>query len=76
MTKKLIAKFKLTSVSPNKEKTLCIYENSKGLRGSICDSAGRVFGTAMFYHDDKDANIYRVKEYFGFTNTNSIQIFP
>lgn len=53
------------------EHKLVIYENKQGLRGSLQNSYGKVISTAMFYGKDRDNTIYRVKEYFGFTDNNS-----
>lgn len=46
-------------------------ENKHGLRGTLLDSYGKKISGAMFYSNDKDNIIYRVKEYFGYTENNS-----
>ena len=56
------------------ETKLRIYENKQGLRGTLLDSYGRKIGGSMFYEKDRDNTIYRVKEYFGYTENNSYRI--
>lgn len=56
------------------ELKLRVYENKQGRRGSLINAQGKVVDTAMFYYKDCDADLYRVKEYFGFTEDNSYQI--
>ena len=53
------------------EVKLRVYENKQGLRGTLLDSNGYKISSAMFYEKDGDNTIYRVKEYFGFTENNS-----
>lgn len=53
------------------ETKLVIYENKQGLRGTLFNSYGKKITSAMFYGKYKDNTIYRVKEYFGFTDNNS-----
>lgn len=53
------------------ETKLRIYENKQGLRGTLLDSYGHKISSAMFYAKDRDNTIYRVKEYFGYTDENS-----
>lgn len=62
MAKKLIAKFKKTWNGD----VLMVYENKQGLRGTVIDKDGKVTMSALFYHKDNDATVYRVREYFGF----------
>lgn len=64
----IIAEFIKTDVS-HKVK-LIVYENKQGLRGTLLDSNGHKISGAMFYEKDGDNTIYRVKEYFGFTENN------
>ena len=56
------------------ETKLRIYENKQGLRGTLLDTYGRKIDSSMFYGKDKDNTIYRVKEYFGYTENNSYRI--
>ena len=56
------------------ETKLRIYENKQGLRGTLLDSYGRKIGGAMFYEKDRDNTIYRVMEYFGYTDGNYYRI--
>lgn len=56
------------------ETKLRIYENKNGLRGTLLDTYGRKIDGAMFYEKDRDNTIYRVKEYFGYTENNSYRI--
>lgn len=56
------------------ETKLRIYENKNGLRGTLLDSYGRKIGGSMFYEKDRDNAIYRVMEYFGYTENNSYRI--
>ena len=67
----IIAEFVRTDL--NHETLLRIYENKQGLRGTLLDSNSKKISSAMFYEKDRDNTIYRVKEYFGFTNNNSYQ---
>ena len=53
------------------ETKLRIYENKNGLRGTLLDSYGHKIDGAMFCGKDKDKTIYRVMEYFGYTENNS-----
>ena len=53
------------------EVKLRVYENKQGLRGTLLDSNDHKISSAMFYEKDRDNTIYRVKEYFGFTENNS-----
>ena len=53
------------------ELKLRVYKNKQGLRGTLLDSNGHKISSAMFYEKDGDNTIYRVKEYFGFTENNS-----
>ena len=53
------------------ETKLRVYENKQGLRGTLLNSYGNKISSAMFYAKDRDNTIYRVKEYFGFTENNS-----
>ena len=53
------------------EVKLRVYENKQGLRGTLLDSNGHNISSTMFYEKDRDNTIYRVKEYFGFTENNS-----
>ena len=55
------------------ERRLRIYKNKQGLRGSLLNFVGHVISSAMFYYKDKDATIYRIKEYYNFTENNSYQ---
>ena len=48
------------------ETKLRIYENKRGLRGTLLNSYGKKISSAMFYAKDKDNAIYRVKDYFGY----------
>ena len=65
----IIAKFIKTDVAH--EVKLRVYENKQGLRGTLLDSNGHKISSAMFYEKDRYNTIYRVKEYFGFTENNS-----
>ena len=56
------------------ETKLRIYENKNGLRGTLFDSYGRKIDSLMFYGKDRDNTIYRVMEYFGYTENNSYRI--
>ena len=56
------------------ETKLRIYENKNGLRGTLFDSYGRKIDSSMFYGKDKDNTIYRVLEYFGYTDGNYYRI--
>ncbi len=56
------------------ETKLRIYENKNGLRGTLLDTYGRKIDSSMFYGKDKDNTIYRVMEYFGYTENNSYRI--
>ena len=56
------------------ETKLRIYENKQGLRGTLLDSYGRKIDSSMFYGKDRDKTIYRVMEYFGYTENNSYRI--
>ena len=70
MTKaNIIAEFIKTDVAH--EVKLRVYENKQGLRGTLLDSNGHKISNAMFYEKDGDNTIYKVKEYFGFTENNS-----
>ena len=65
----IIAQFIKTDVAH--EVKLRVYENKQGLRGTLLDSNGHKISSAMFYEKDRYNTIYRVKEYFGFTENNS-----
>ena len=65
----IIAQFIKTDVAH--EVKLRVYENKQGLRGTLLDSNGHKISSAMFYEKDTYNTIYRVKEYFGFTENNS-----
>ena len=65
----IIAEFIKTDVAH--EVKLRVYENKQGLRGTLLNSNGHKISNAMFYEKDGDNTIYRVKEYFGFTENNS-----
>ena len=65
----IIAEFIKTDVAH--EVKIRVYKNKQGLRGTLLDSNGRKISSAMFYEKDGDNTIYRVKEYFGFTENNS-----
>ena len=65
----IIAQFIKTDVAH--EVKLRVYENKQGLRGMLLDSNGHNISSTMFYEKDRDNTIYRVKEYFGFTENNS-----
>ena len=65
----IIAEFIKTNVAH--EVKLRVYENKQGLRGTLLDSNGHKISSAMFYEKDRYNTIYRVKEYFGFTENNS-----
>jgi len=69
---KIIAQFIKTD-KPHETK-LRITENKRGLRGSVLKSDGSVLYSTQFNYEDGDADIYRVKEYFGFTNDNSYKV--
>ena len=56
------------------ETKLRIYENKQGLRGTLLDSYGRKIDSLMFYGKDIDNTIYRVMEYFGYTEDNYYRI--
>ena len=56
------------------ETKLRIYENKQGLRGTLLDSYGRKIDGLMFYKKDRENTIYRVMEYFGYTENNSYRI--
>ena len=56
------------------ETKLRVYENKQGLRGTLLDSYGRKIDSSMFYGKDRDNTIYRVMEYFGYTENNSYRI--
>ena len=56
------------------ETKLRVYENKQGLRGTLLDSYGRKIDSSMFYGKDRDNIIYRVMEYFGYTENNSYRI--
>ena len=56
------------------ETKLRIYENKQGLRGTLLDSYGRKIDSSMFYGKDRDNTIYRVMQYFGYTENNSYRI--
>ena len=56
------------------ETKLRIYENKQGLRGTLLDSYGRKIDSSMFYGKDIDNTIYRVMQYFGYTENNSYRI--
>lgn len=71
MKRNIIAKF--TRYDQTHETELVIYENKQGLRGTLRNSYGKKISGAMFYAKDKDNTIYRVKQYFGFTDNNSYQ---
>ena len=65
----IIAEFIKTNVAH--EVKLRVYENKQGLRGTLLNSNGHKISSSMFYEKDRDSTIYRVKEYFGFTENNS-----
>ena len=65
----IIAEFIKTDVAH--EVKLRVYENKQGLSGTLLNSNGHKISSAMFYEKDGDSTIYRVKEYFGFTENNS-----
>ena len=65
----IIAEFIKTDVAH--EVKLRIYENKQGLRGTLLDSNDHKISSTMFYEKDIDNTIYKVKEYFGFTENNS-----
>lgn len=65
----IIGEFIKTDVAH--EVKLRVYENKQGLRGTLLDSNGHKISSAMFYEKDRYNTIYRVKEYFGFTENNS-----
>ena len=65
----IIAEYIRTDVAH--ELKLRVYKNKQGLRGTLLDSNGHKISSAMFYEKDGDNTIYRVKEYFGFTENNS-----
>ena len=65
----IIAEFIKTDVAH--ELKLRVYKNKQGLRGTLLDSNGHNISSTMFYEKDGDNTIYRVKEYFGFTENNS-----
>ena len=65
----IIAEFIRTDVTH--ELKLRVYKNKQGLRGTLLDSYGHKISGAMFYEKDRYNTIYRVKEYFGFTENNS-----
>ena len=65
----IIAEFIRTDVAH--ELKLRVYKNKQGLRGTLLDSYGHKISGAMFYEKDRDNTIYRVEEYFGFTENNS-----
>ena len=65
----IIAQFIKTNVAH--EVKIRVYENKQGLRGTLLDSNGHKISSAMFYEKDGDNTIYKVKEYFGFTENNS-----
>ena len=65
----IIAEFIKTNVAH--EVKLRVYENKQGLRGTLLDGNDHKISSAMFYEKDGDNTIYRVKEYFGFTENNS-----
>ena len=65
----IIAQFIKTDVAH--EVKLRVYENKQGLRGTLLDSNGHNISSTMFYEKDRYNTIYRVKEYFGFTENNS-----
>ena len=65
----IIAQFIKTDVAH--ELKLRVYKNKQGLRGTLLDSNGHKISSAMFYEKDGDNTIYRIKEYFGFTENNS-----
>ena len=65
----IITQFIKTDVAH--EVKLRVYENKQGLRGTLLDSNGHKISSAMFYEKDRYNTIYRVKEYFGFTENNS-----
>ena len=50
-----------------------VEDNGKqiGLRGTLLDSCEKKISGVMFYSKDKDNTIYRIKEYFGYTENNS-----
>lgn len=55
------------------EECLRIYQNKQGLRGTLYDSNRKKITSGFFLHRFKDDTIYRVKEFFGFTDDNSYQ---
>ena len=65
----IIAQFIKTDVAH--EVKLRVYENKQSLHGTLLNSNGHKISNAMFYEKDRDNTIYRVKEYFGFTENNS-----
>ena len=65
----IIAQFIKTDVAH--EVKLRVYENKQGLRGTLLDSNGHNISSTMFYEKDRDTTIYRLKEYFDFTENNS-----
>jgi hypothetical protein len=79
---KLIAKFGKTT-GPNGtglvNRVLEIYEIKTGLKGVLWDSSfigwkskpNEPISVAKFRYKDNDATIYRVKEYFNFSEQNS-----
>ena len=65
----IIGEFIKTDVAH--EVKLRVYENKQGLRGTLLDSNDHKISNAKFYKKDGDNTIYKVKEYFGFTENNS-----
>ena len=65
----IIGEFIKTDVAH--EVKLRVYESKQSLRGTLLDSNGHNISSTMFYEKDRDNTIYRVKEYFGFTENNS-----
>lgn len=55
----IIAEFIKTDVAH--EVKLRVYESKQGLRGTLLDSNGHKISNAMFYEEDGDSTIYRVK---------------
>lgn len=55
----------------NDKYKLCVFEFNYGLRGDVFEynpikKRYCLIERAKFYHKDKDASVFRVKEYFGF----------
>ena len=65
----IIAEFIKTDVAH--EVKLRVYESKQGLSGTLVDKNGNNISSTMLYEKDIDNTIYKVKEYFGFTENNS-----